>query len=471
MKFLMTFIMENNKIDYRLDKCRYACGQLYIRESMHVADGMDECIIAIADKFFPILSRLIDKLNIRNSLSLKGTERVNEFERIDNELAEFGLIYSGWNFNPNYIDEMKYNIEHGIVGTPCLELNDESEPYPIYVDFLMEESSTYAIVLNRERNEDIENDTMNRIIIRLNIRNIIPRIGWEKINIRRNVAHELQHAFDMYIIKDKNFIENDKKQGMTLSMFDDGFILNEQGRYFVNAVLGLMTPDEQRARLAELEHLLKCIESDKDFANAMFFDGFNNRDEIIVDRRIGNPPRRDYRDDLVRYVANNRTIQSITRVNRFRDILGELIRIKEMHKPTYDAIILIIGYYMFKHSVFKFIGYEGSEIKKLFKNKNNLESIIRFPLSSKQKARLDSLEMMSDSEGNYDDIIDFVFKTIKDEFCHYVALVNGKLLAYEDNFFKWGYVKDISEGFRYAPLNSDVLYEEISDDEIYVDPF
>ena len=42
--------MENNKIDYRFDKCRYACGQLYIRESMHVADGMDECIIAIADK-------------------------------------------------------------------------------------------------------------------------------------------------------------------------------------------------------------------------------------------------------------------------------------------------------------------------------------------------------------------------------------------------------------------------------------
>ena len=120
--------MENNKIDYRLDKCRYACGQLYIRESMHVADGMDECIIAIADKIFPILSRLVDKLNIRNSLSLKGVERTNEFERIDNELAEFGLIYSGWNFNPNYIDEMKYNIGNGIVGTPCLELNDESEP-------------------------------------------------------------------------------------------------------------------------------------------------------------------------------------------------------------------------------------------------------------------------------------------------------------------------------------------------------
>ena len=150
----------------------------------------------------------------------------------------------------------------------------------------------------------------------------------------------------MYIIKDKNFIENDKKQGMTLSMIDDGFVLNEQGQYFVNAVLGLMTLYEQRARLAELEHLLKCIESDKDFANAMFFDGFNNRDEIIVNRRIGNPPRRDYRDDLVCYVANNRTIQSITRVNRFRDILGELLQIKERHKPTYDAVILIIGYYM-----------------------------------------------------------------------------------------------------------------------------
>ena len=92
MKFRMNSIMENNKIDYRLDKCRYACGELYIKESMHVADGMDECIIAIADKIFPILSRLIDKLNIRNSLSLKGAERVKEFERIDNELAEFGVI-------------------------------------------------------------------------------------------------------------------------------------------------------------------------------------------------------------------------------------------------------------------------------------------------------------------------------------------------------------------------------------------
>ena len=30
--------------------------------------------------------------------------------------------------------------------------------------------------------------------------------------------------------------------------------------------------------------------------------------------------------------------------------------------------------------------------------------------------------------------------------------------------------KDNSEGFRHAPWNSDVLYEEISDDEIYVDP-
>ena len=121
--------------------------------------------------------------------------------------------------------------------------------------------------------------------------------------------------------------------------------------------------------------------------------------------------------------------------------------------------------------MFKSIGDEGSEIKKLFKNKNNIESIIQFPLTMKQKSSLDSLEMMSDFEGNYDDIIDFIFKTIKDEFCHYVALVNGKLLAYEDSFFKWGYVKDISEGFRYAPLNSDVLYEEISDDEIYVEPF
>lgn len=122
-------------------------------------------LLRLLIKFFPILSRLIDKLNIRNSLSLKGAERENEFERIDNELAEFGLIYSGWNFNPNYIDELKYNIEHGIVGTSCLELNDESEPYPIYIDFLMEESPTYAVVLNRERNEDIENDTMNRIVI------------------------------------------------------------------------------------------------------------------------------------------------------------------------------------------------------------------------------------------------------------------------------------------------------------------
>ena len=81
---------------------------------------------------------------------------------------------------------------------------------------------------------------------------------------------------------------------------------------------------------------------------------------------------------------------------------------------------------------------EKIKFKKLFKNKNNLKSIIRFPLTSKQKARLDSLEMMTDSEGKYDDIIDFIFKTIKDEFCHYVALVNGKLLAYEKRNRRFG---------------------------------
>ena len=62
------------------------------------------------------------------------------------------------------------------------------------------------------------------------------------------------------------------------------------------------------------------------------------------------------------------------------------------------------------------------------------------------------------------------FKTSKGGNCWVSYGIDNKEYAYENSFFKWGYVKDITEGFRYAPWDGDVLYEEISDDEIYVDP-
>lgn len=163
-----------------------------------------------------------------------------------------------------------------------------------------------------------------------------------------------------------------------LDFEDDVFGLkNKQDFMLISRLLYMMAPEEVNARLAELKMVLKILSENKDLANAMFYESFMDRKfrlkTVSQDNSI-------LESSLMRDVANNKVLQVVTRVDLFYNTIKELLIYKADYPLHYNAIILIIGYYMYKHNLIKMPGNKTykSIIHKDLSDADRLKKIINF---------------------------------------------------------------------------------------------
>lgn len=166
-----------------------------------------------------------------------------------------------------------------------------------------------------------------------------------------SIAHELQHTFDMYILPHCNPLDTNKRAGIMLDFEDDVFGLkNKQDFMLVSQLLYMMAPEEVNARLAELKMVLKILSENKELTNAMFYETFMDRKSRF------KTVSQDYtilESALMRDVADNKVLQVVTRVDLFYNTIKQLLVYKVDSPLHYNAIMLIIGYYMYRHNLIK----------------------------------------------------------------------------------------------------------------------
>ena len=304
-----------------------------INEAMHVADGMDETAHYLAD----VVNNIINKY---------GTHNLSVYKTLPYE-------YTGLNFDKNYKQTLLSELNSGRIPDPIVKRDDESVEYPIYIqteaDVVGNRSTVYAWIDWRE----MDNVTSSKIFIHINIAKFL----WMNNRFRAQcllvstIAHELQHAFDMYILPNCNSLDTNKRAGIMLDFGDDVFGLkNKQDFMLISRLLYMMAPEEVNARLAELKMVLKILSENKDLANAMFYESFMDRKSrtktVSQDNSI-------LESSLMRDVANNKVLQVVTRVDLFYNTIKQLLIYKADYPLHYNAIILIIGHYMYRHNLIK----------------------------------------------------------------------------------------------------------------------
>ena len=138
-----------------------------------------------------------------------------------------------------------------------------------------------------------------------------------------------------------------------------------------------MAPEEVNARLAELKMVLKILSENKDLANAMFYESFMDRKSRIKTLSQDNSI---LESSLMRDVANNKVLQVVTRVDLFYNTIKELLIYKVGYPLHYNAIILIIGFYMYRHNLIKMLENktQKSIIRKYLSDADRLKKIIDF---------------------------------------------------------------------------------------------
>ena len=197
-----------------------------------------------------------------------------------------------------------------------------------------------------------------------------------------------------------------------LDFGDDVFGLrNKPDFMLVSRLLYMMAPEEVNARLAELKMVLKILSENKDLANAMFYESFMERKSRL---KTVSQDNSILESSLMRDVANNKVLQVVTRVDLFYNTIKELLIYKVDYPLHYNAIILIIGYYMYQHNLIK------------MPTNKTYKSIIRKYLSD-----ADRLKRIIDFEhiaANVPPIMNFVtetiFLSIKKHFSQYLSNVH-----------------------------------------------
>lgn len=180
----------------------------------------------------------------------------------------------------------------------------------------------------------------------------------------------------MYILPHCNPLDTNKRAGIMLDFEDDVFGLkNKQDFMLVSQLLYMMAPEEVNARLAELKMVLKILSENKELTNAMFYETFMDRKSRF------KTVSQDYtilESALMRDVADNKVLQVVTRVDLFYNTIKQLLVYKVDSPLHYNAIMLIIGYYMYRHNLIKMPDNKTQKliIRKYLSDSNRLNKII-----------------------------------------------------------------------------------------------
>ena len=355
----------NDFFEYAFRRYILAFSKPGLYESNHVAEGMEDAATEIGNIAKKFITEIIESGSF-------NTSKETPFRIKDNH------IHTRFSFDKDYKNNMLESLKKGEIPSPILL---DGTGYPIDIQFEDNVKKPTVTAQIPWRNKD--DDSFGTIIIFINMYKYLR--GIYDINnsniyslLVSSIAHELQHAFDMYILPHCNPLDTNKRAGIMLDFGDDVFGLkNKQDFMLVSQLLYMMAPEEVNARLAELKMVLKILSENNELTNAMFYETFMDRKSRF------KTVSQDYtilESALMRDVADNKVLQVVTRVDLFYNTIKQLLIYKVDYPLHYNAIILIIGYYMYKHNLIKMPENktQKSIIRKYLSDAERLKKIINF---------------------------------------------------------------------------------------------
>ena len=330
----------NDFFNYAFQRYTIAFSKPGLQESYHVAEGMEDAATEIGN----IAKKFITEI-IENGPLVMNQE--NRFDMMNN------YVQTRFSFDKDYRNNMLETLKKGEIPSPIII---GRTGYPIDIQF--EDNVENATVTAQIPWRNKDDDSFETIVIFINLYKFLRGIhDISNYNVYSllvsSIAHELQHAFDMYILPHCNPLDTNKRAGIMLDFGDDVFGLrNKPDFMLISRLLYMMAPEEVNARLTELKMVLKILSENKDLTNAMFYESFMDRKSrtktVSQDNSI-------LESSLMRDVANNKVLQIVTRVDLFYNTIKELLIYKVDYPLHYNAIILIIGHYMYRHNLIKML--------------------------------------------------------------------------------------------------------------------
>ena len=130
------------------------------------------------------------------------------------------------------------------------------------------------------------------------------------------ISHELQHVTEQYIFRDSNVLMNNRRNlYQTVRNFVSD--LEPDSKEFVLRISHLLTPEEQRARITQVDSLLKySIEKDGfiDYVISNYNKTYKSNYSGFI----------SYTDRMIRAIVNSDYVESVVRLNNFIRMIKKL---------------------------------------------------------------------------------------------------------------------------------------------------
>lgn len=283
------------------------------------------------------------------------------FERIiHSEIILDYKCYSGWNF------KSKDSIEQSIYSWSYFyQANDETaeRDYPLYIAFK-----------NIDKNDSIAYSYKDgrKIVICVNTTYFLnlKQKGKFFVNdsqtfialVESTISHELSHAFDMFILGDKD-ITDSKKLNIIKDVDNDYFGLRRFKQSAFNDarwLLYYMSEDEQRAYVTQVYSFIDNI---SDFQNPTRYRIVDTVKSEYEEQIRNNRPDREYpllsdskyaADYLTKCILDDETMKMTHLVEFHNRIEKMFLTIDDDHTME---VLAIVAYYLLKHGQLK--SYDG----------------------------------------------------------------------------------------------------------------
>lgn len=412
----------------------------HINEAHHINQHIPQCAIDIARQVKDMISAFKEECDNTQDAYDKLTD-LGFFN------TEYGIIpkeeLAKKYYTTQYNTELTYIKKIGEMRNilPIQIMLGNNMPSGTNASTLLK-SDEYAVYINDKIIQLSKKDTTDFVKIILNV----VLIDNYNIDITAGIiAHELQHAFEQFLYINKNIIKNPKnhysERGI-INTFDIPF----KDAMFVEDVLYMISPDEQRARIQAAVTYLKS--TPKGFLQNIYRILQTN---FQCDYKRLEPP---FNVTLPIAVGGMVNLPDIERLTMFKKINIRALSIMNTYKTKYSMqkIVLIIGYYLFNHQAlnFKLSNTIFKEhVVKLLLSKSNIDKFIKNPndiILKEETMQLMELIVLNikHKTTQYNIHLFDAIQSIADEIIDYEPLDESNNLIYEDEL--------LSESFNYIEM-------------------
>lgn len=380
-------------------------------EAMHVIDKADEATQSLI---------IIFKEIMRNVEKESGTDIAEAYKTIE-------TVYTGFNFNKDYKQKLLSELENGNVPEPVTKVDDESAGYPIYIKTEWFPSEKHIGVYAWVSITDSE--MTSRIIVHMNVAKFQSMMNVYRAHclLAMEITEGLQHTIDSFIIPHSVELKSDLCER-------DEFELTEHSE-MIYRLLSMICPVEINTRLVELKSVLDIISSKPVLANAIFYERVMSKSVMSPPLALDYPLKHIYESELFGNVGRNSLFRSISRIDIYKHDIDEIIKMRVENPEKYNVVMLILGFYLFKHNLLFLTGTadEKKSIRKLLGNKDNIMKVIDLETMS---CRLNK---------QYDFIIETVYESVRKHFAKYVGEVHYRIESYLPYLYNYKKVDGVLE--------------------------